>query len=226
MIPLKDTTKPLTFPYINYMLLSINIIVFLYELSLGNELNNFFYEYGLIPKKLISFSSYGFFERFVPFGTSLFIHGGILHLLGNLLFLFIFGANVEDRLGHFKYLLFYLICGFGAALFQILTNFRSEIPVIGASGAISGVLGAYLVYFPHSRILTLVPIFIFIHIMHIRAYIFILIWFIFQFVSGIGASSAGSPGGIAFWAHIGGFICGTIFAHNYNKKYLRKRVFH
>lgn len=223
MIPIKDTTKSFSTPYINYTLLLINIIIFIYELSLGDRLMPFFNTYGLIPNKLISLESYGFFERFTPFLTSMFLHGSWVHLFGNLLFLYIFGDNIEDILGHTKYLLFFILCGLGAALFQILTNFRSEIPMIGASGAISGVLGAYLFYFPNSRILTFIPLFIFIRV---RASVFIIIWFAFQFISGISLSSSSSPGGIAFWAHIGGFICGTLFAHNYHKKYLKNRTIH
>ena len=193
--------------------------MFLYELSLGQGSNRFILQHGLIPELLFSSTNLGISERFSPFFTSLFLHGGFLHLLGNMLFLYIFGDNVEDKMGHFKYLVFYIICGFSAAIFQTLTNIHSTVPMIGASGAISGVLGAYLIFFPKSRILTLLPIFFFIQLIHIPAAVFIIIWFIFQFLSGV-ATLPVEPGigGIAFWAHIGGFVSGLILARFFHKK--------
>ena len=152
----------------------------------------------------------------------MFLHGGWLHIIGNTLFLFIFGDNVEARMGHMRYLVFYLICGLAAALFQIITNVSSVIPMIGASGAISGVLGAYITFYPKSKILTLVPIFFFIQLIHIPAAIFIFIWFIIQFLSGVGSLGASQEiGGVAFWAHIGGFIAGLILARYFQKGGLR-----
>jgi membrane associated rhomboid family serine protease len=149
----------------------------------------------------------------------MFLHGGWFHLIGNMLFLYIFGDNVEDRMGHFKYLLFYLICGLGAAFTQIITNVRSEIPMVGASGAISGILGAYILLFPKSRIVTLVPIFFFLHIVEIPAAVFLLIWFIIQFFSGVATLAASkSTGGVAFWAHVGGFVVGLVLTRFFIKK--------
>ncbi len=219
MIPLRDTTRSANFPVINTILIVSNVVVFLYEISLGQGLNRFIFQHGLIPGLLFSSTSTGIVERFSPFFTSLFIHGGFLHLLGNMLFLYIFGDNVEDKMGHFKYLAFYIICGFSAAVFQTLTNVHSMIPMVGASGAISGVLGAYLIFFPRSRILTLLPIFFFIQLIHIPAAVFIIVWFIFQFLSGVATLPA-KPGigGVAFWAHIGGFVSGLILARFFYKK--------
>jgi len=219
MIPLRDTTRSSSFPVVNTILIILNVTLFLYEIYLGKGLDRFIFHHGLIPELLFSSTNLGIVERFSPFFTSLFIHGGVLHLLGNMLFLYIFGDNVEGRMGHFKYLVFYIICGFSAAAFQTMINIHSTIPMIGASGAISGVLGAYLIFFPRSRILTLLPIFFFIQLIHIPAAVFILIWFIIQFLSGVSTLSA-KPGigGIAFWAHIGGFVAGLILARFFQKK--------
>ena len=219
MIPLRDTARLSTFPIINIIFIAINIIIFVYEQSLGNRLNQFIYHYGLVPAILFSNAELSVTDRFLPFMSSMFLHGGWLHLIGNMLFLYIFGDNVEDRLGHLKYAVFYIICGLIAAMFQVATNLHSNIPMVGASGAISGVLGAYLLFFPKSKVLTLVPIFIFIQFIHIPAAVFILIWFGFQLLSGIGTLSIShGMGGVAFWAHIGGFIGGLILAKPFQKK--------
>jgi membrane associated rhomboid family serine protease len=219
MIPLRDTTRSNSFPVVNTILIISNVIVFLYEISLGQGSNRFIFQHGLIPELLFSSTNVAIVERFSPAFTSLFIHGGLLHLLGNMLFLYVFGDNVEARMGHLSYLAFYVICGFSAAIFQTLTNIHSMIPMIGASGAISGVLGAYLIFFPKSRILTLLPIFFFIQLIHIPAALFIIVWFIFQFVSGMATLPA-KPGigGVAFWAHVGGFVAGLILARFFQKK--------
>lgn len=220
MIPLRDTTKSAGFPFVNFTLIIICALTFLYEVSLGRNMIVFIYEYGLIPADVFSSSpNTGFYDRSYPFFSSMFLHGGWLHLIGNMLFLYIFGDNVEGRMGHFKYLVFYIICGLAAAVFQFVTNINSDIPMVGASGAISGVLGAYITFYPRSKILTLVPIFFFIQLIHIPAAVFIFIWFIIQFLSGV--STLGVPketGGIAFWAHIGGFVAGLILARFFEKK--------
>ena len=227
MIPLKDNIKTKNIPFVNYSIIALNIAIFMYELSLGSNLNPFFNEYGLIPSRFLSTDTFDIYQRIKPFVTSMFIHGGWFHIIGNLLFLYIFGDNIEDEVGHFNYFIFYLICGFCAALFQIFSNMISTLPMIGASGAVSGVLGAYLVFFPYSRILTLVPIFIFIQLIYIRASIFIMIWFLIQFIGGVVVSkSVAITGGIAFWAHIGGFICGILFANIYRKRKLKLKTYH
>lgn len=222
MIPLRDTTKSTSFPFVNLTLITINILIFLYEISLGQNFNIFIYEYGLIPAKVFSSSNTGLYDVSLPFISSMFIHGGWLHIVGNMLFLYIFGDNVEARMGHYRYLIFYIVCGLAAAVFQIATNVSSEIPMVGASGAISGVLGAYITFYPKSKILTLVPIFFFIRLIHIPAAIFIFVWFIIQFVSGIGSlEMPGDTGGVAFWAHIGGFVAGLILARHFQKRRIR-----
>lgn len=227
MIPLKDTIKSSKFPVVNTILIIVNILIFIYEFSLGKEINQFIFNYGLIPASVTSFSEIGFIDRISPFFTSMFLHGSWLHMIGNMLFLYIFGDNVEDKMGHFKYIIFYLLVGFLAAILQVITNIKSPVPMVGASGAISGVLGAYLLFFPGSKILTLVPIFFFIQLMHIPAKVFILIWFFIQFLSGLGSlGTMGNTGGIAFWAHIGGFIVGLVIAKYFysSKNYSQKRA--
>ena len=222
MIPLRDTTKPLRFPFVNISLIIINICVFIYGQYLVENTHSFILTYGLIPKDVFA-PFVQMSERIYPFFSSMFLHGGWLHLIGNILFLYIFGANVESRMGHLKYIIFYIICGFAAASFQVITSLKSGIPMVGASGAISGILGAYITFFPKSKILTLVPIFFFIQLIHIPASIFIFVWFIIQFISGVG--SLGAPndtGGVAFWAHIGGFVVGLILARFFdNNRRLR-----
>ncbi|NIP39586.1 MAG: rhomboid family intramembrane serine protease [Candidatus Dadabacteria bacterium] len=219
MIPLRDTTKSNTFPVINITLIAANIFIFFFQLSLGDRVNELIYHYGLVPATLFSKSGLSFSDRFFPFISSMFLHGGWMHIIGNMLFLHVFGDNVEDRMGHSRYLMFYIFCGFIAAFFQIATNLGSQVPMVGASGAISGVLAAYLLFFPKAKILTLVPIFIFIQFIHLPAIVYILFWFGIQLLSGIGALSIpGDGGGVAFWAHIGGFIGGLILAKSFQKK--------
>ena len=145
----------------------------------------------------------------IPLVTSMFLHGGWLHILGNMLFLWVFGGNVEDRLGHMRYLVFYFICGIGSAVVHILANWGSKVPTIGASGAISGIMGAYIVLFPRSRILTLVPLIIFFFTARLPALLMIGYWFVIQFLSGVGSLGESDQGGVAWWAHIGGFLLGA-----------------
>jgi len=156
-------------------------------------------------------------QAFIPLFTSMFLHGGLLHILGNMWFLWIFGGQVEDRLGHFTYLVFYLICGLGSGIAQLAFSWGSKLPGIGASGAIAGVLGAYIVFFPSSRILTLVPLFIIWFTAQIPALVFIGLWFAIQFLSGIGSLGAASMGGVAWWAHVGGFLLGVLIAQLYRR---------
>ncbi len=223
MIPLRDTTRSPGFPFVNTTLIAICVLIFLYEASLGQNIIVFIYKFGLIPANVISSTNgEGFNDRIYPFFSSMFLHGGWLHLIGNMLFLYIFGDNVEGRMGHLRYLLFYIVCGFAAAVLQFVTNIHSFIPMVGASGAISGVLGAYITLFPRSRILTLIPIFFLIQLIHIPAAVFIFIWFIIQFLSGLGTLSVTrETGGVAFWAHVGGFVAGLILVRFFVKKQYR-----
>ena len=213
MIPLRDTIPSSTFPAVTIGLIVVNILVFVYELSLGRELDLFIMQYGAVPLKFINagqLAHVSLIERFLPLFTSMFLHGGWIHVLGNMLYLWIFGDNVEDRLGHGRFVLFYLLCGLAAALAQVYTNPASKVPMVGASGAVAGVLGAYLIFFPSARVLTLLPIFIFLQVIEIPAFAFLLIWFFMQFLSGAAAitSAAHTAVGVAWWAHIGGFVSG------------------
>ncbi|HUI30679.1 MAG TPA: rhomboid family intramembrane serine protease [Candidatus Acidoferrales bacterium] len=212
MIPLKDRNPSHIFPFINYLLIAANVVVFFYELSLGRHLDDFIVKYGLISHRYFYAVEHHtqLINRYVPFFSSMFLHGGWLHIIGNMWFLFIFGDNVEDRLGHGNYLAFYVLSGLAAAVIQLLSSVGSSVPTIGASGAISGVLGAYLVMFPRAKIVTLLPIFFFFDIIDISAFLFIGFWFFMQFVSGLQAIGLDTSGGIAWWAHIGGFVAGIL----------------
>ena len=198
MIPLRDTIPSATVPVVNYGIIVVNVLVFLYEVSLGpHHLEAFIRAHGLVPLDF----------EFSNLVTSMFLHGGIAHILFNMLFLYIFGDNVEDRLGHGRYLVFYFLCGMAAGAAQAISSPESGTPMVGASGAIAGVLGAYMIFFPRSRVVTLVPIFLFLQVMEIPAVFFLLFWFLLQFLSGISTPHA-DTGGVAVWAHIGGFIAG------------------
>jgi membrane associated rhomboid family serine protease len=197
-------------------LIAVNLLVFLFEASLDPyTLNAFLGQYGLVP---VNF-------HFSNILTSMFLHAGWLHVLGNMWFLWIFGDNIEDILGHQKYLIFYLICGIAAAVTQVFFNMDSRVPMVGASGAIAGVMGAYLVKFPQSRIKTLI-FFIFITFIDVPAWFMLIYWFAVQFFSGIGsiAESAASDGGTAFFAHVGGFLTGILLIHllGARQRYVRR----
>ena len=218
MIPLKDDIPSRTFPIVNISLILVNIFFFLVEVSLGDKLALLFNHFGVIPAKF--FASYyitpdrvvyiGTADRIIPLFTSLFLHGGWFHLFGNMLYLYIFGDNVEDRMGHIRYLIFYILCGLIANLTHIAFNPESRIPSVGASGAIAGVLGAYMLLYPTARVVVLIMLFFYIDFVALPALIVLGFWFIIQFFSGIlslGVQSA-STDGVAWWAHIGGFVAG------------------
>jgi rhomboid family protein len=201
MIPLRDVIPSRTTPWVTYGLIGINAMVFVYELLLGPDAREqFFLMNGLIPS---AFS-------WVAVFSSMFIHGGFVHLAGNVLSLWIFGDNVEDRMGHGRFAVFYLLAGVVAALAQTWAVADSAVPVVGASGAIAGVMGAYLVLFPHSRILVLVFLLVFIDVVEIPAVVFLAIWFFMQLLSGVGQLAHMPGANIGFWAHIGGFLTGVL----------------
>lgn len=211
MIPLRDTIRSKSYPVVNTTIIIINILVFFVELSRGDQLRQFIFTYGLVPARYTVPSMAADFtsgQQIFSFLSFMFIHGGFFHLLGNMWSLYIFGDNVEDRLGSFRYLVFYLLCGFASGIAHLVLNWHSQVPTIGASGAIAGVMGAYMISFPRSKILTLIPMFIFFPLVEVPAVFFLGVWFIFQFLS---AASTAGQGGIAWWAHIGGFIFGIIF---------------
>jgi rhomboid family protein len=211
MIPLRDTVQARNYPVVNNVLIGINVLVFLFQLSLGAEGDGFVYIFGLVPARYSNPQISAYFSNAYQLFSLLsfmFLHGGFWHLLGNMWSLYIFGDNVEDRLGHLRYLVFYLSCGFASGISHLLLNLNSNVPTIGASGAIAGVMGAYFVLYPRSKILTLIPIFFIPYFLEIPAYFFLGFWFIFQFISAAG--SHGQAGGVAWWAHIGGFIFGIL----------------
>jgi len=212
MIPLRDTVRAGNYPVVNNVLIGINVLVFLFQLSLGVDGNRFVYIFGLVPARYSIPQISAYFSapyQLFSFLSFMFLHGGFWHLLGNMWSLYIFGDNVEDRLGHLRYLVFYLICGFASGISHLLLNLHSNVPTIGASGAIAGVMGAYFILYPRSRILTLIPIFFIPYFLEIPAYFFLGFWFILQFISATG--SHGQVSGVAWWAHIGGFIFGILF---------------
>ncbi len=202
MIPLRDTIPASRVPVVNYALIAANVLVFMYEMSLGEDAERFIYTWGLVPRDFA-------WEKLL---TSTFVHGGLLHLIGNMLYLFIFGDNVEDRLGHGRYLAFYLLCGIAAGAGQAIVSAGSNIPMVGASGAIAGVSGAYLLFFPRARVVTLVPIFLFLQVIEIPAILFLVPWFLWQVMSGVATLGHDASGGVAFFAHVGGFVAGMILA--------------
>ncbi|HEX4075913.1 MAG TPA: rhomboid family intramembrane serine protease [Candidatus Acidoferrales bacterium] len=214
MIPLKDMTPRQSFPVMTLLLIGINIAVFIHQLMLPGPAGDLFIKtYGLVPAKIglaLAGHRYTLQEALLPLFTCMFLHGGFLHIIGNMWFLWIFGANVEDRMGPLPYLVFYLICGIGSGLSEVAFSWGSHIPSIGASGAISGVLGAYIVLFPKSRILTLVPLLIIWFLWKVPAAIFIGLWFLLQFVSGVASLHMTETGGVAWWAHVGGFLLGML----------------
>ena len=206
-IPLKDLNPRRTYPVVNTGLILANFAVFVYQFTLRpHAFKLFVLANSTVPARFpAAFAGHApFAPAFLPLLTSMFLHAGIAHILGNMLFLWIFGDNVEDFYGHFTYLSFYLICGVGAGLLHILFNWNSMLPSLGASGAISGVMGAYLILYPRSRILTLV----FIFLIPIPAVVILVLWFFLQFASGVSSLGMAASGGVAWWAHVGGFLLG------------------
>lgn len=221
MVPLRDENPVQITPYVTYGLIAVNIAIFIYELTLSPiELNSFFRTWAVVPEQLSESFALGGFNAFTvrewfTLVSSQFLHAGFLHVAGNMLYLWIFGNNVEEQLGHLRYLLFYLVCGVLAALAQWYFSILSEVPSLGASGAIAGVMGAYIFRFPDVRILTIVPLgFLFLPL-RIPAVFYLGIWFLQQAAYGLASLSAPAnigmaEGGVAYWAHAGGFIFGAI----------------
>jgi membrane associated rhomboid family serine protease len=207
MIPIRDTIPSRTFPFVTIALIVVNVLVFLYEMSLGDDLDGFIRVYALVPAHFTAGADYPL--HWTPVFVSMFLHGGVAHVAGNMLYLWIFGDNVEDRLGHVRFLIFYLLSGVAAALAHIVVDPTSHLPMVGASGAIAGVLGAYFITYPRSQVLAYFPpIFFF----HVPALLFLGFWFVAQVWSG-GMTLHATPeqhGGIAFMAHVGGFVAGIV----------------
>jgi membrane associated rhomboid family serine protease len=207
MIPLYDTLHSRRFPIVNWLLIALNVLVFLYEISLSpSALDRLTRTWGLVPAHLIAHPA----TVWVTIFTAMFLHGGWFHILSNMWVLFIFGDNIEDRLGGGRYLVFYLLSGVAAGLLESFVLQDSSVPMIGASGAIAGVLGAYLILYPRARIASLVPIIFIFTIIEIPAALFLLFWFVLQLFSGWSTLQGSNGSGIAWWAHVGGFIFGML----------------
>jgi len=212
MLPLKDDIPSRRIPLITVGLILLNVAVFVYQQMLGPFQESFIWKFGAVARSIVTFNPIHPDSTLFPpltLVTAQFLHGGFMHLAGNMLFLWIFGDNVEDRLGHFRFLVFYVCCGILAVIAQVIISPGAEVPIIGASGAIAGVMGAYLIRFPHARIYTLIFVFFFVRIVSVPALVFLGFWFIFQLL--VGAPSIGdSGGGVAYFAHIGGFLSGMV----------------
>jgi membrane associated rhomboid family serine protease len=222
VIPLRDNIPTRTFPGVTVALIAANVLVFIYQISLGGEHAGVFVAtFGAVPAQFTGAAPHA--APALPPGltivTSMFLHGGLLHLLGNMVFLWIFGNNVEDATGHLRFLVFYLACGAVAAIAHIATHPASNVPMVGASGAISGVLGAYFLLFPFARIVTLVVLGFFAQTIQIPAFFFLGFWFLMQFLSA--AVSGGTGGGVAFFAHVGGFVAGLVLLMPFKRRQTR-----
>ena len=218
MFPIRDDAPRYSTPYVTYFIIALNVLGFVFELSLGLNSQAFkglIYQFGVVPRRfelaLSGAHGYSLPALSLTVLTSMFLHGGWLHIIGNMWFLWIFGDNVEDYLGHIKYLLFYLLSGCAAGVAYILLDASSNQPTIGASGAIAGVMGAYFLLYPKARVLTLVFLIVFVTFWWLPAWVFLGYWFVLQFLSGTATSlGAQNAGGVAFWAHVGGFVAGIL----------------
>jgi membrane associated rhomboid family serine protease len=226
MLPLRDDQVRYSTPWVNYFLIGLNLAIFFFEASLDRRsLNVLIGEFGVVPGYLSAFLAgspeYPLLLVVLPFFTSLFLHGSWMHVIGNMWFLYIFGDNVEDYLGHFKYLVFYILTGVIAMGTHVVMNLHSTAPALGASGAIAGVLGAYFVLYPRSRVLTwFPPVFFF----HVSAWIILGYWFVLNFLSGTATAlvvQRQNMGGVAFWAHVGGFVAGALLVKVFGERRMR-----
>ncbi len=210
MIPYKDDNPTHIFPFVTIGIVVLNVLVFILQAASRSGMKELTYAYGAIPHYLMTLEKHQPINPVMTVFTSMFMHGGLLHLGGNMLYLWIFGNNIEDRLGHFRFMLFYLSCGIIAAYGYAITNPNSTIPMIGASGAISGVLGAYLLLFPRANVHTLIFLGFFITTVQVPALIVIGFWAIIQFINGLISTGLREAGGVAWFAHIGGFLMGLV----------------
>jgi membrane associated rhomboid family serine protease len=220
MIPLRDDNPTRTVSFVTVGLIALNVLAFVYELRQPSQeqFEAFFAQFALTPARVLHARSP---EAYATVFTSMFLHAGWLHLIGNMLYLWIFGNNIEDSVGHFKFIVFYLLCGIAAAAAQVAVSPDSTTPMVGASGAISGVLGAYLLLFPRARVLTVVPIWIFLRFVDLPAWLLLLFWFAIQLLSGLAVLGVDLTGGVAFWAHIGGFVAGVLLILPFKKRRVR-----
>jgi len=225
MLPLRDDQARYSTPWVNNFLIGLNLLIFLFEATLDRQsLNTLIHQFGVVPYHLAAFlaesTRYPLPAIVVPFFTSMFLHGSWMHVIGNMWFLFIFGDNVEDYLGHFKYLVFYILTGLIAMSTQVAINLHSTVPTLGASGAIAGVLGAYFILYPRARVLT----WFFVFVVWVPAWIILGYWFVLNFLSGTATALAvqgQNVGGVAFWAHVGGFVSGALLVKVFGERRLR-----
>ncbi|MFQ5894875.1 MAG: rhomboid family intramembrane serine protease [Nitrospinota bacterium] len=220
MIPLKDDNPTERFPVVTVTLIALNVLIFLYQLGLGQDQPHFVYQFGAIPSLVVAYPAA--LPVQLTTLTSMFLHGGILHVGGNMLYLWIFGNNIEDTLGRGRFLSYYLLCGLVAAWAHILVNPASQVPVIGASGAVSGVLGAYLILFPKARVLTLVTLGYFWRVVHLPAVVVLGFWIVVQLING--SLSIGVESGVAWFAHVGGFAAGLLLLPVFRAGHPRRRL--
>ena len=216
-IPLHDHIRRQSFWFMTLLLIVANVWIFLLELAQGPALNQMVLALGVVPARyaaLHHFQNTSFAGSLIPLFAAMFLHGGWLHLLGNMLFLFVFGRSIEDRFGPLKFLAIYFLAGLGGNLLHILLNFTSRVPTIGASGAIAGILGAYFVTFPAARVTTLIPLFFFFWTVELPALLLLGYWFLIQFFTGFQmlAIQSATGGGVAWWGHVGGFLVGLVLA--------------
>lgn len=217
MIPIRDDNPTTITPVVTVGLIVVNVLVFIYQLSLGPQGEAFVYVFGAVPGTLFGGESLSPVPPMLTLVTSMFLHGGVMHIGGNMLYLWIFGNNIEDVMGHGRFILFYLLCGVAAAYAHAITAPGSLVPMIGASGAISGVLGAYLLLFPRARVLTLIPFGIVMHMEYIPAAWLLGFWILLQFLNGT-LSLGGGGGGVAWFAHVGGFLAGMALIHAFVRR--------
>ena len=208
MLPIRDTIRSRSFPLVNWLIIILNGLIFYYQSTLSQaQLESFAQVWALVPAKI----SLGDPLTWYPFLTHMWLHGSLIHLISNMWILVIFGDNVEDRLGSGRYLLFYLLGGIGAGLLQYFFTTSPDVPALGASGAIAAVMGAYFLFFPRAKVVSFVPIFLFVWFVEIPAVVFLGIWFLMQVYSGVASLSLpGAESGVAWWAHVGGFVFGLI----------------
>jgi membrane associated rhomboid family serine protease len=223
MIPIRDDNPTHSVPVITYFLIFLNVIVFIFQTFMGSNNEAFVYQFALIPSQLTTTASLG---NILDIFTSMFMHAGLAHIGGNMLYLWIFGDNVEDRLGSGKYLIFYVLGGVIASITHIFTNPTSTIPTVGASGAIAAVLGAYLVLFPSQKVLTLIPLGFWLRLTLLPASLVLGVWFVFQLFSGVLSLGGPDVGGVAFWAHIGGFVSGVVMGTLFKKPETEYPAYH
>jgi membrane associated rhomboid family serine protease len=225
MLPIKDDQPRYSEPYVTWFLIALNLLIFLFESTLNQrDLSRMIHEFGVVPYHsavlLGGSPRYSLQQVVLPYFTSLFLHGSWMHVIGNMWFLYIFGDNVEDFLGHFKYLAFYLLCGVLAMGTQVLVSLHSSVPALGASGAIAGVLGAYFVVYPRARVLT----WFFVFVLWVPAWVILGYWFVLNFLSGTAtvlSVQSQNMGGVAFWAHVGGFIAGMLLVRVFGERRMR-----